>query len=115
MYPLTTREEKELKNTWKFLRIFVPQGLDEEWYKKDGKLYGPYDYREYIIKAMQGKNKDFYKYEKIINKLFWNLKLKLKPFILKKKTKYKIININSIKRVPSCINSYLQYNEKNNK
>lgn len=125
MYIITNSEKKELNNTWKFLHYFSnpPGKITKNWFTQNGIIFGPHNYRMYIIHTIQNKYtyQDFYKYEKIINKLFWNLKQKLKNYIKNNKTKYKIrkdINKyikNKYKRNRSFINSYIQYNENNNK
>ena len=125
-------EEKELNNTWKFLNYFSNPNIRKSvndisnisWFLRKDMLTSPYTYRKYIINIIQNKYTcdDFYKYEKISNKLFWNLKIKLGPYILDNKTKYTNIKNNietyikkKYKFIPSFINSYLQYNEKNKK
>jgi hypothetical protein len=81
--------QEELNNTWNFLSYFN-QNLPND----SSDIGGPYSfvstYRSYIIKRIRKKYTyhDFYKYEKIINKLFWILKKKLRPFIKNNKTKY---------------------------
>jgi hypothetical protein len=58
--------------------------------------YAPFHYRQYIIKIIRKKYtiNEFYIYEKIINKLFWNLKNKIKYVKLNQnivnKTNFKI-------------------------
>jgi len=131
MFSLNNSDKKNLDNTWEFIKYFSnPFGKiksfgDTNWMVRNGVIFGPYLYRDYIVNTIRNKYtyQDFYKYEKIVNKLFWNLKRKLKPFVKDNKTKYKIENnindktilINSIPVGRSFTNSYIQYNEKNNK
>lgn len=68
-YPLTIKEFFKLDKVWEFAQIFQK----------------PYifitDYRNYIIKEIQKKYtlNEFYEYEAILNKLFWNLRWLLFP------------------------------------
>ena len=83
------------------------------------------NYRYLIINNIKKKYSynDFYKNELLLNKLFWSLKNKLKPYVKNNKTKYTIkekikkTGFGSIdnKYVGSIVNSYFQYNQKNNK
>jgi hypothetical protein len=65
VYPLTNDEEEIIDKVWKFLDIFS--------------YPTPYltDYREYLIGKINQKYNcdDFYLYESIANKLFWNLRM----------------------------------------
>lgn len=136
----TTIKEKDLDDTFKFLRVFSkPMDILEEISKQaktknftstkflnaffnHSKKFDVQDYRNSIIQQIRKKYtiQEFYKYENILNKLFWNLKRKLKPYVKNNKTKYKIVkNIdeyveNSI-HVHSTKNQDNQFNEKNNK
>ena len=127
MYTLTKIEEKELDRVWNFLHYFN-KNLPDNYEYIEGSMSWVSSYRNYIINTIRRKYtyQDFYKYEKIINKLFWNLKKKLKPFIKENKTKYKIkknfnkklisrhTEINN-KYYGSTINSYIQFNYNNKK
>lgn len=65
IYPLSNEEEEVICEVWRFLEIF--------------NYPTPYltDYREYLIKKIRQKYNyhDFYLYESIANKLFWNLRM----------------------------------------
>lgn len=119
-YLLTVNQNKELNNVWKFILYFSnPKGISKNWWEKNGKMFGVYEYRKYIINMIK-KNiseNDFYQYEKIINKLYWNLKYALMPYVKNNKSKYKIHSNKEVLEIKSgsYINSYLQYNEKDNK
>lgn len=62
MYKLNKKEKEILPLYWKFINIF-----------KD--LSNPYEYRRIIIKKIRRSytSEDFYNYERILNKLLWNL------------------------------------------
>lgn len=132
----TSITKKELNNAFKFLRVFSkPMDILEEISKKaktknfnstkflniffnHSKKFDVQDYRNRIIQQIRKKytTQKFYKYEKILNKLFWNLKNKLKPYVKNNKTKYKIVkNIEEEGYFESTLNQYHQFNEKNNK
>jgi hypothetical protein len=68
MHKLLKSEIKNLDNYWKFIETFY---VDEtkDW------IHGVYGYRHDLIKKIREKytTEDFYKYEKILNKLLWNL------------------------------------------
>jgi hypothetical protein len=73
-YKLTNKEINELHNYWKFINIF-----SEILNKSKNSIYsfsfGAYEYREYIIPKINQlyTPEKFYFYEKILNKLLWNL------------------------------------------
>ena len=113
----TLDKQKELNNTWKFLSYFN-QNLPNDIGDFDSPYVFVSSYREYIIQTIRKKYtyQDFYKYEKILNKLFWILKEKLRPFIKNNKTKYKIIkNIENIGDYRSTTNSYIHFNDNDKK
>jgi len=125
---LTNKEMLDLDASWYFLGIFSkPDGKletynDIVWYKRDGEIFGVKEYRHYIIDRINFcfTIKEFYKYEKIMNKLYWNLKTLLKDYVKDNQTKYKIWNKSEWNRIgkeykSSTINSYIQYNENNDK
>lgn len=63
-YPLTDDEYSYIPDAWRFLRIF----------KKNFVFFS--DYREYVMKKIR-KNytpEEFFMYETILNKMFWNLR-----------------------------------------
>lgn len=67
-YPLSDSEYKIIDKVWKFLSIF----------KKRYILLS--DFRRYVIKKVREYTiEEFYMYESIINKLFWNLRWMLFP------------------------------------
>ena len=53
----------EINNFWKFIKVFTPKILDEEF------LYSPTEYRDYLIKTIQKKYtiEEFYKNESDVN------------------------------------------------
>ena len=79
-YKLLKKEINELDNYWNFIELFNPyssnKSLDKfERPKNSDFLYDVLDYRKDLIKRIMQKytSLDFYKYEKILNKLLWNL------------------------------------------
>ncbi len=68
-YPLTEEEYKLVSKVWEFLDIFKKRFIFIS------------DYRKYMIRQIRKKYKieDFYKYEMILNKMFWNLRWLLTP------------------------------------
>jgi hypothetical protein len=108
-YKLTKKEIKNLDNYWKFIDIFSKpdiEGLSNNWWsyqitknnKNNNKktyypIFGPYNYRQYIIPKIRKlyTPEQFYFYEKILNKLLWNLLDKIK-FDIKKFYEYLIRN-----------------------
>jgi hypothetical protein len=69
IHKLDKKELKRLSEYWKFISIFIPTP----------KLYSPYEYRRNIINNVRKlyTADDFYIYEKMLNKLLWNLLFKL--------------------------------------
>lgn len=63
-YPLESNEVDMLPKVWKFLEVFKKRFVFIS------------DYRNHLVKQIQDKYTidEFYKYEYIINKLFWNLR-----------------------------------------
>ena len=104
---LTNKEILHLDASWYFLGIFSkPDGKLEAynniiWYKRDGKIFGVKEYRNYVIDRINCcfTIKEFYKYEKIINKLYWNLKMLLKDYVKDNQTKYIIWNKSEWSRI----------------
>ena len=67
-YPLTDNEYYNIEKAWKFLKIF----------KKKFMLLS--DFRKYVIKKVKKYTiEEFYLYESILNKIFWNLRWLLFP------------------------------------
>lgn len=111
--------QKEIDDTFIFISNFI------DLIKESDDIFVS-TYRNDIIKRISTKYtpKQFYKYEKIAGKLFWKLKKKLKPYIDNIKTNYIISDKNEVrdnfdelnnKHIYSTKNSYIQYNEKDNK
>ena len=103
-YKLTKKEIKNLDNYWKFIDIFSNpdiEGLSKNWWsyqktknkKKYSPIFGSYNYRQYIIPKIRKlyTPEQFYFYEKILNKLLWNILDKTK-FDIKKCYQYLIRN-----------------------
>ena len=71
-YPLTDEERSQVEKVWDFARVFIQ----------------PYifisDYRENVIREIRAKYtpEQFYQYENILNKMFWNLRWLLFPLWL---------------------------------
>jgi len=65
-YQLTPQENNKLDDYWKFIKIFNV---------KNNETYSVKEYRYDIIKKIQKKYTidEFYFYEKILNKMLWNL------------------------------------------
>lgn len=87
-YPLTTDEYNKLDIVWQFIKKFKKQFVNIS------------DYRYYIIDEIRNNYspKQFYFYETVANKLFWNLRTKLQ------KLNYTSTNNNE--------NSYILYDIK---
>jgi hypothetical protein len=68
-HPLTEEEIKQLPQVWKFLKYFKKRFIFIT------------DYRDYIIDKINAKYtpEEFYKYESILNKMFWNLRWLMFP------------------------------------
>jgi len=81
MYKLTSKEVKEYDNFWNFINIFKNPDfiLSDDWYNykvnNRKELFSVFDYRKYIILKIREKYTitKFYFYEKILNKLLYNL------------------------------------------
>jgi hypothetical protein len=74
-YPLTQEEYKKVDDVWTFIKIFNKPFLYIS------------DYRDYLIKKIDKKYnfKEFFLYESIMNKMFWNLRWLLFPLFLNHK------------------------------
>lgn len=72
-YPLSEKEKKILPNVFSFIKTFYKFNV------VNPDSFSAYDYRRLIIKKIRDKYsiEEFYKYEKIMNKLYWNLYHKL--------------------------------------
>jgi hypothetical protein len=98
-YPLTNEEYINVDDAWEFLEIF----------KK--KFIFLSDYRDDIIKKIRNKYTvdEFYLYEKILNKLFWNLRWLMFPLWenenISKNDYHNLINnnYNNIKKIPNSL------------
>jgi hypothetical protein len=117
-FPLKENEIKKLKKVWKFIEGFYKfKNVSENLFTFGTALFSSYAYRELIIKKIRNtyKPEKFYKYEKIVNKLYWNLKTKLKI-----KTKCEKIDFfekekfESEKYRGSMINKIIMHNNKKN-
>src|SRR5437667_3155480 len=103
-YPLNELEQNNIEHVWAFLNIFKKPFINIT------------DYRNYIINEIN-KNytvEEFYFYESILNKLFWNLRWLLYPLFQNKETNeidyYDIINnnYNDIEEIPLNLLLYKQ-------
>mgnify|MGYP005846763689 CR=1 FL=1 len=98
-YPLTDEEYIKVDDAWEFLEIF----------KK--KFIFLSDYRDDIIKKIRAKYTidEFYLYEKILNKLFWNIRWLMFPLWkhenINENEYYKLIknNYNNVKELPKSL------------
>ena len=74
MYKLLKKELNILDDFWKFIEIFKVENYKLNW------ISGVHGYRHALIKKIREtySAEDFYKYEVILNKLLWNLLIKLK-------------------------------------
>lgn len=74
MYKLLKKELNILDDFWKFIEIFKVENYKLNW------ISGVYGYRHALIKKIREtySAEDFYKYEVILNKLLWNLLIKVK-------------------------------------
>jgi len=74
MYKLLKKELNILDEFWKFIEIFNYDNYKLSW------IDGVYIYRKVLIKKIREtySAEDFYKYEVILNKLLWNLLIKIK-------------------------------------
>nr|QBK88803.1 MAG: hypothetical protein LCMiAC01_04850 [Mimivirus LCMiAC01] len=70
-YPLTDNEYKNINNVWKFLKIFKKKYLFLA------------NYRKYVINNIRNTYTidEFYMYESILNKIFWNLRWLVFPLV----------------------------------
>ena len=120
-YKLTKKEIKNIDNYWNFIDIFSSpdiEGLSNNWWtyqrtknkKTYNPIFGPYNYRQYIISKIRKlyTPEQFYFYEKILNKLLWNLLYKTK-FDIKKCYQYLIRN----KKKEKLKLLYIKCNDKN--
>lgn len=109
-YPLDNIEYKFINETWEFISHFP---FDTIYIN---------DYRKNIIQKIKSKYTPelFFQYEKIANKLFWNLRWLLYPFVLDivDQGKYKkfIKNYHKIPNIPddilSCETKYYKSQEE---
>ena len=72
-YLLSEKEKKMLPDVFSFIKTFYKFNVVKS------EIFGAYEYRRFIIKRIREKYsiEEFYKYEKIMNKLYWNLYHKL--------------------------------------
>jgi hypothetical protein len=94
-YPLSKEEVSIIEDVWQFIEIF-----------KRKFLYVT-DFRNYLIKTVR-KNytlEQFYLYEGIVNKLFWNLRWILSPLFINKKLNQKkfIKKYKKMKNIPESL------------
>lgn len=102
-YPLTPNEIKHLDAVWKFIRIF-----------NKSYLY-ICDYRDYLIKKINKRYTmdEFYLYESIANKLYWNLRHRLLEYFPQTETKCKLMKYvngddldHKIRKIDQYLGSY---------
>lgn len=95
-YPLTDKEYSIINKVWAFIQIFNK----------------PYiyitDYRNYLIKKIRKRYtlEEFYLYESIANKLYWNLRWLLFPLFLNPnmtKHEYDNFNFNKYTEIPDSL------------
>ena len=104
-YQLTQEENDKLDDYWKFIKVFNVTN--------NNFLYSPREYRSNLITKIKKKYTidEFYFYEKILNKMLWNLLVIYKIFLNKidftTKLAYSI-------RDGSCINKQIMFIEENN-
>lgn len=114
-YPIS---EEEKSKAWNFLNNFTQiENLSEDWYARGNDIFAPVHYRSLIIDRIR-KNyscDEFYIYEKLVNRLFWNLKIALKPYVRDNLTKYTIVDELASPKGQSTINSYTHFNQKDHK
>jgi len=114
-YPLNKGEIAIIDDVWKFIGNFGKQSPFKTYI------------REYMIDTIRDKYSphEFYLYEKVANKLFWNLRWLLFPLWLKptmNKSEYRIFintSYNFYKRIPPAltmctVDNYEKYVDKNN-
>jgi len=109
MYKLTEKELNNLDNLYKFIDLFLHpkiNGLAKNWFDANGSIFGAYEYRIYIRNIISNNIllNDFYMYEKILNKLLWNLF---------KHIKFNILNITKSAYVINNITDEQKINTKN--
>ena len=94
-YPLTNKEYNMIDKVWDFLSIF-----------NKNTIYLT-DYRKNVINEIRRNYKisDFYRYEKIANKMFWNIRQLAYPFFQDNSiNKYKDGNIPN-----ELLNNHIEY------
>lgn len=113
MYKLLKGEIKILDKYWKFIEIFDFNSNSRHW------LNGVQGYRDDLIKRIREEYtaEDFYKYEKILNKLLWNLIEHLNFNIdnIEIKLKEKLYDKIKGKHSRSFSHKQYLYNQKTNK
>jgi|SaaInlStandDraft_6_1057023.scaffolds.fasta_scaffold30314_2 hypothetical protein len=107
---------KDLENAFIFLKCFThPSNVNIDKIIDADFLYSPWHYRKYIIQTIREKYtaEEFYKYELILNSLYWKMKNKLAPYVTDI-TKFIITEEVKVEDIysQSNINSKYQYNEK---
>jgi hypothetical protein len=104
-YQLSQEENDKIDDYWKFIKVFNVNN--------NNFLYSPREYRSNLIKKIKKKYTidEFYFYEKILNKMLWNLLVIYKIFLNKidftTKLAFRI-------RDGSCINKQIMFIEENN-
>lgn len=71
-YPLSDEEFNKINNVWEFIKVFDKQFIYIT------------DYRKYLLKKIKKTYSidEFFVYEGIVNKMFWNLRWLLFPFFI---------------------------------
>ena len=109
-YPLSDKELERVNNVWKFLELF-----------KEAEVFVT-DYRKKIINNIRKKytEDEFYEYETILNKMFWNLRWLIFPLWNNKDMKedeydkFVINNYGNFDKIPHSLLlcSYEKFNDE---
>jgi len=130
-YPLTTSlttsltasltmslTDDEKNKAWDFLNNFIQiENLSNDWYARGNDIFAPFHYRALIIDRIRNKysSEEFYVYETLVNRLYWNLKNALWPHVCDNLTKYNLVDELTITHGNSAMNSYTHFNENDHK
>ena len=112
MHLLDDNEKKILNDYWNFIELFKPKNTNN-----NNKLFAVEKYRKELITKIRENYtaNQFYKYEKILNKLLWNLLELVKFNIDDLKIETKLYDNEPLKLISSCSHKINLYDEKNNK